>query len=182
VASATREDRRASLRKVIGPGHGSNGMTGRPRAATFRPVERADPPPWRGRRVFTPRRGKLTGVGAVKSDRTHGRGSATCRRPGRYFRVRVSGEPSGAEPPEARLRHDGCGGLAGKAELRTGIEGASSRVVRNIVLHGGSCSDPGTSTPHETGDRAGTAWREWDRTVSVTALFTWRAKAGDRGR
>ena len=34
------------------------------------------------------------------------------------------------------MRHDGCGGLAGKAELLTGIEGASSRPVRKIVLLG----------------------------------------------
>jgi hypothetical protein len=34
----------------------------------------------------------------------------------------------------ARIRHDGCGGLAAKAELLTGIEGASSRPVRKIVL------------------------------------------------
>ncbi len=34
----------------------------------------------------------------------------------------------------ARMRHDGCGGIAGKAELLTGIEGASSRPVRRIVL------------------------------------------------
>jgi hypothetical protein len=33
----------------------------------------------------------------------------------------------------ARGRHDGCGGRAGKAELLTGIEAASSRPVR------GSC-------------------------------------------
>jgi hypothetical protein len=33
-----------------------------------------------------------------------------------------------------RLRHDGCGGRAGKAELLTGIEGGSSRPVRRIVL------------------------------------------------
>ena len=32
------------------------------------------------------------------------------------------------------MRHDGCGGLAGKAELLTGIEGVSSRPVRRIVL------------------------------------------------
>jgi hypothetical protein len=36
----------------------------------------------------------------------------------------------------ARMRHDGCGGLAGKAELLTGIEGVSSRPVRKIVLLG----------------------------------------------
>jgi hypothetical protein len=34
----------------------------------------------------------------------------------------------------ARIRHDGCGGLAGKAELLSGIEGVSSRPVRKIVL------------------------------------------------
>jgi hypothetical protein len=33
-----------------------------------------------------------------------------------------------------RMRHDGCGGRAGRAELLTGIEGASSRPVRRIVL------------------------------------------------
>ena len=37
----------------------------------------------------------------------------------------------------AKMRHDGCGGLAGKAELLTGIEGVSSRPVRRIVLRGG---------------------------------------------
>ncbi len=37
----------------------------------------------------------------------------------------------------ARMRHDGCGGRAAKAELLTGIEGASSRSVRRIVLLGG---------------------------------------------
>ena len=36
-----------------------------------------------------------------------------------------------------RMRHDGCGGLAGKAELLSGIEGVSSRPVRRIVLLGG---------------------------------------------
>ena len=33
-----------------------------------------------------------------------------------------------------RMRHDGCGGLPGKAELLTGTEGASSRPVRKIVV------------------------------------------------
>jgi hypothetical protein len=32
------------------------------------------------------------------------------------------------------MRHDGCGGRAGKAELLTDIEGASSRSVRRIVV------------------------------------------------
>jgi len=34
----------------------------------------------------------------------------------------------------ARMRHDGCGGRVGEAELLTGIESASSRPVRKIVL------------------------------------------------
>ena len=34
----------------------------------------------------------------------------------------------------AKMRHDGCGGRAGKVELLTGIEGASSRPVRKIVV------------------------------------------------
>ena len=36
----------------------------------------------------------------------------------------------------AKLRHDGCGGGAGRVELLTGIEGASSRPARRIVLLG----------------------------------------------
>jgi hypothetical protein len=36
-----------------------------------------------------------------------------------------------------RMRHDGCRGIAGKAELLTGIEGISSRPVRRIVLIAG---------------------------------------------
>jgi hypothetical protein len=36
-----------------------------------------------------------------------------------------------------KMRHDGCGGRPGKAELITGIEGASSRAVRRIVLREG---------------------------------------------
>jgi hypothetical protein len=35
-----------------------------------------------------------------------------------------------------RMRHDGCGGRAGKVELLTGIEGVSSRPERRIVLVG----------------------------------------------
>jgi hypothetical protein len=34
----------------------------------------------------------------------------------------------------AKMRHDGCGGRAGRMELLTGIEGASSRPVRCILL------------------------------------------------
>jgi hypothetical protein len=37
----------------------------------------------------------------------------------------------------ARMRHDGCGGRAGRAELLTDIEGVSSRPVRRIVLREG---------------------------------------------
>ena len=37
----------------------------------------------------------------------------------------------------AKMRHDGCGGGAGKAELLTGIEGVSSRPVRRILLREG---------------------------------------------
>jgi hypothetical protein len=33
-----------------------------------------------------------------------------------------------------RMRHEGCGGRAGRAELLTGIDGVSSRPVRKIVL------------------------------------------------
>jgi hypothetical protein len=36
-----------------------------------------------------------------------------------------------------RMRHEGCGGRAGRAELLTGIDGVSSRPVRRIVLRGG---------------------------------------------
>jgi hypothetical protein len=34
----------------------------------------------------------------------------------------------------AKMRHDGCGGLPGRAELWTGSDVASSRPVRKIVL------------------------------------------------
>jgi hypothetical protein len=36
-----------------------------------------------------------------------------------------------------KMRHDGCGGRAGKAELISGIDGVSSRSVRRILLHEG---------------------------------------------
>jgi hypothetical protein len=36
----------------------------------------------------------------------------------------------------ARMRHDGCGGRPGRVELLTGIEGASYRPVRKIMLRG----------------------------------------------
>jgi hypothetical protein len=34
----------------------------------------------------------------------------------------------------ARMRHDGCGGGAGRVELLTDVDGVSSRPVRRIVL------------------------------------------------
>jgi hypothetical protein len=37
----------------------------------------------------------------------------------------------------ARMRHDGCGGRAGRVELLTGVDGVSSRPVRRIVLRAG---------------------------------------------
>jgi hypothetical protein len=37
----------------------------------------------------------------------------------------------------ARMRHDGCGGWAGRVELLTGIEGVFGRSVRRIVLRRG---------------------------------------------
>jgi hypothetical protein len=37
----------------------------------------------------------------------------------------------------ARMRHDGCGGSAGRVELLAGGDGVSSRPVRRIVLRDG---------------------------------------------
>jgi hypothetical protein len=34
----------------------------------------------------------------------------------------------------SRMRHEGCGGRAGRVELVSGVEGVSSRPVRRIVL------------------------------------------------
>jgi hypothetical protein len=34
----------------------------------------------------------------------------------------------------AKMRHDGCGGRAGRMELLTGIEGVNSRPVRKIIV------------------------------------------------
>jgi hypothetical protein len=41
---------------------------------------------------------------------------------------------SDAAPDPRPHGHDGCGGRAGRAELLTGIEGASGRPVRKIVV------------------------------------------------
>jgi hypothetical protein len=48
-----------------------------------------------------------------------------------------TGERRGTMPLRvliARMRHEGCGGGAGKVELLTRIDGVSSRPVRRIVL------------------------------------------------
>ena len=37
----------------------------------------------------------------------------------------------------SRMRHDGCGGRAARAELLTGVDGVSSGPVRRIVLRAG---------------------------------------------
>jgi hypothetical protein len=37
----------------------------------------------------------------------------------------------------SRMRHEGCGGRAGRVELFSGVEGVSSRPVRKIVLLAG---------------------------------------------
>jgi hypothetical protein len=63
----------------------------------------------------------------------------TCDRCGKVQMVNQAHSGRSATPLRdiiARMRHDGCGGLAGKAELITGIEGVSSRPVRKIVLRG----------------------------------------------
>ena len=60
-----------------------------------------------------------------------------CDRCGKVQMVSEAHMKRGAMPIRdiiARMRHDGCGGRAGKVELLTGIEGASSRPVRRIVL------------------------------------------------
>ena len=59
----------------------------------------------------------------------------TCDRRGKV--QMVSEAPCRSATFISRMRHDGCGGLAGKAELLTGIEGVSSRPVRGIVLRDG---------------------------------------------
>jgi hypothetical protein len=52
----------------------------------------------------------------------------------------------------ARMRHDGCGGLAAKAELLTGIEGVSSRPVRGSCC--GVSDRPDGVKPSDVGSRA----------------------------
>ena len=61
----------------------------------------------------------------------------TCDRCGKDRMVNESHAPwrgRSLRDIRARARHDGCGGRAGKAELLTGIEGASCRPVRRITL------------------------------------------------
>jgi hypothetical protein len=62
-----------------------------------------------------------------------------CERCGRERMVNEAHMPQGemlVRDILDRMRHDGCGGRAGRAELLTGVEGASSRPVRRIVLVG----------------------------------------------
>jgi hypothetical protein len=63
----------------------------------------------------------------------------TCDRCGKVTMLNEAHTPSGRRNLPirvllARMRHEGCGGLPGNAELLTGIEGVSSRPVRRIVL------------------------------------------------
>jgi hypothetical protein len=63
-----------------------------------------------------------------------------CDRCGKVQMVSEAHMKRGAMPIRdiiARMRHEGCGGRAGKAELLTGVEGVSSRPVRRIVLMAG---------------------------------------------
>ena len=60
-----------------------------------------------------------------------------------------------------RMRHDGCGGRAGKVELLTGIEGASSRPVRRIVLVGDEPPLTGPVPRHGCGAGAATVASPW---------------------
>ena len=54
----------------------------------------------------------------------------------RVLMSRLGTVGASAATRSALMRQDGCGGRAGKAELLTGIEAASSRPVRKIVLLG----------------------------------------------
>ena len=86
----------------------------------------------------------------------------------------------------ARMRHDGCGGRAGRAELLTGIEAASSRPVRRIVLNTNPMLQPSSPSaltkekppPGVGGSGGGVSWaffgcrlrgRRWRRAESTTA-------------
>jgi hypothetical protein len=63
-----------------------------------------------------------------------------CDRCGQAQLVNQAHAPRGDMPIRTildRMRHDGCGGRAGKAELTAGVEGVSSRPVRRIVLREG---------------------------------------------
>ena len=61
----------------------------------------------------------------------------TCDRCGKDRMVNEAHTRQGDMPIRdiiAKMRHDGCGGRPGRVELLTGIEGASSRPVRKIVV------------------------------------------------
>ena len=65
----------------------------------------------------------------------------TCERCGRERMVNEAHSSTGRSmlirDIIAKMRHDGCGGMAEKVELLSGIEGVSSRPVRRIVLREG---------------------------------------------
>jgi hypothetical protein len=61
-----------------------------------------------------------------------------------------------------KMRHDGCGGRAGRAELITGIEGVSSRPVRRIVLREGCRS----RRPDESQGNRLPACRSWRHQIA----------------
>jgi hypothetical protein len=62
-----------------------------------------------------------------------------CGKPVMHNEVHMTQHQRGMVPRVllSRMRHDGCGGGVGRAELLTGIDGVSSRPVRRIVLLGG---------------------------------------------
>jgi len=64
----------------------------------------------------------------------------TCERCGQQRMLHQMNTPHSDMPIREildRMRHDGCGGRAGKTDLLTGLEGVSSRPVRKIVLRDG---------------------------------------------
>jgi hypothetical protein len=60
--------------------------------------------------------------------------SGTSPRPGVDQGLQIGLALMAARLAPARMRHNGCGGRAGKVEPLTGVDGASSRPVRKILL------------------------------------------------
>ena len=68
---------------------------------------------------------------------TSGSAFPKCERRGKLQMVNQAHKPQGNATIRgilARMRHAGCGGRAGKAELSTGIEDVSSRPVRRTGM------------------------------------------------